>query len=137
MRNSFVWRIAIPYLILVVLIMGALGWFLSSFMERSYLEQLTTGLTASTRLFANQVAPILSNGAPYPGLADLTIQASLLEEARITVILPDGTVIAERSSCSDRLGFRCRLMMIASVSASSSRSRELSVAPWSYRCASR
>lgn len=95
MRNSFVWRIAIPYLILVVLIMGALGWFLSSFMERSYIEQLTTGQTASTRLFANQVAPILSNGAPYPGLADLTTQASLLEEARITVILPDGTVIAD------------------------------------------
>ena len=95
MRNSFVWRIALPYLILVVLILGALGWFLSSFMERSYIEQLTAGQKASTRLFANQVAPVVIKGAPYPGLADMTLQASFLEGTRITVILPDGTVIAD------------------------------------------
>jgi len=95
MRNSFVWRIALPYLILVVLILGALGWFLSSFMERSYIEQLTAGQKASTRLFANQVAPVVTKGAPYPGLADMTLQASFLEGTRITVILPDGTVIAD------------------------------------------
>lgn len=95
MRNSIVWRIAIPYLILVVLILGALGWFLSNFMERSYIEQLTAGQKASTRLFANQVAPVVTKGAPYPGLADMTLQASFLEGTRITVILPDGTVIAD------------------------------------------
>jgi len=95
MRNSIVWRIAIPYLILVVLILGALGWFLSNFMERSYIEQLTAGQKASTRLFANQVAPVVTKGAPYPGLADMTLQASFLEGTRITVILPDGTVISD------------------------------------------
>ncbi len=102
MRNSFVWRIAIPYLILVVLILTALGWFLSSFMERSYIEQLTARQMASTRLFSSQVAPMVIAGAPYPGLSDVVDQASFLQGARVTIILPDGTVIAdsERAAAS-------------------------------------
>ncbi|TLN00156.1 hypothetical protein FDZ74_16965, partial [bacterium] len=77
------------------MILVALGGFLSSFMESTYIEQLTAGQMASTRLFANQIMPILSRGAPYPGLADATSQASFLQGARITVILPDGTVVAD------------------------------------------
>ncbi|TLM98301.1 cell wall metabolism sensor histidine kinase WalK, partial [bacterium] len=95
MRNSFVRRIAVPYLILVILILAALGGFLSSFMERTYIEQLTSGQMASTRLFANQIAPVLASGSPYPGLVDITSESSFLLGARTTVILRDGTVIAD------------------------------------------
>lgn len=108
MRDSFVYRIAVPYLILIILILAALGIFLSDFMEKTYVDQLTADQFASTRLYANQVAPILSRGEPYPGLADLNAQISFLLNARVTVILPDGSVIADSerdaSSLENHLG---------------------------------
>jgi two-component system phosphate regulon sensor histidine kinase PhoR len=95
MRDSFVYRIAVPYLILVIVILAALGGFLSDFMENTYIDQLTSNQLASTRLYANQLAPILSRGDPYPGLTDLNLQTSVLLGSRLTVIRPDGTVIAD------------------------------------------
>ncbi|HWQ05430.1 MAG TPA: ATP-binding protein [Longilinea sp.] len=95
MRDSFVYRIAVPYLILVIVILAALGGFLSDFMENTYIDQLTANQLASTRLYANQLAPILSRGDPFPGLSDLNSQTSVLLGSRLTVIKPDGTVIAD------------------------------------------
>jgi two-component system phosphate regulon sensor histidine kinase PhoR len=95
MRDSFVYRIAVPYLILVILILAALGTFLSDFMENEYINQLTANQMASTRLYANQLVTVLDQGEPYPGLQDLTGQTSFLLNARVTVLLPDGTVIAD------------------------------------------
>ncbi len=95
MRDSIVYRIAIPYLILVTVILIALGAFLTNYMDKTYVDQLTVNQYASTRLFANQIAPILDQGEPYPTLADLTSQTSYLLGTRITVILPNGKVIAD------------------------------------------
>jgi len=95
MRDSFVYRIAVPYLILVIVILAALGSFLSDFMENTYIDQLTANQLASTRLYANQLAPILAHGDPYPGLSDLNSETSALLGSRLTVIRPDGTVIAD------------------------------------------
>jgi len=95
MRDSFVYRIAVPYLILVIVILAALGGFLSDFMENTYIDQLTVNQLASTRLYANQLAPILSRGDPFPGLSDLNSETSALLGSRLTVIRPDGTVIAD------------------------------------------
>lgn len=95
MRDSLVYRIAIPYLILVVFILGALGIFLSDFMENIYVDQLTADQYASTRVYANQIAPLLSQGGSLSGLTDLNKQTSSLLKARVSVILPDGTVVAD------------------------------------------
>ncbi len=95
MRDSIVYRIAVPYLILVTVILIALGAFLTNYMDKTYIDQLTVNQYASTRLFANQIAPILNQGDPYPSLTDLTSQTSYLLSTRITVILPDGKVIAD------------------------------------------
>ncbi|GAP15244.1 PAS/PAC sensor signal transduction histidine kinase [Longilinea arvoryzae] len=95
MRDSIVYRIAVPYLILVTVILIALGAFLNNYMDKTYVDQLTVNQFASTRLFANQIAPVLDQGEPYPTLSDLTTQTSFLLNTRITVILPDGKVIAD------------------------------------------
>lgn len=95
MRDSIVYRIAIPYLILVTVILAALGFFLSNFMDKTYIDQLTTNQFASTRLYASQAEEIIARGDPYPGLSDLNTHTSFLLNARVTVVLPDGTVIAD------------------------------------------
>ncbi|TLN15415.1 cell wall metabolism sensor histidine kinase WalK, partial [bacterium] len=95
MRDSFAYRIAVPYLILVILILAALGVFLSDFMENTYIDQLTTQQLASTRLYANQLSPVLAPGKPYPSLSDINSETSYLLGVRTTVILPDGTVVAD------------------------------------------
>jgi two-component system phosphate regulon sensor histidine kinase PhoR len=64
-------------------------------MENEYINQLTANQMASTRLYANQLVTVLDQGEPYPGLQDLTGQTSFLLNARVTVLLPDGTVIAD------------------------------------------
>lgn len=95
MRDSFVYRIAVPYLILVIVILAALGAFLSDYMENTYIDQLTSNQLASTRLYANQLSPILAHGEPYPGLSDLNSETSAMLGSRLTVIRPDGIVIAD------------------------------------------
>lgn len=95
MRDSIVYRIAVPYLILVTVILAALGFFLSNFMDKTYIDQLTTNQLASTRLYASQAEEIIARGDPYPGLADLNAHTSFLLQARVSVVLPDGKVIAD------------------------------------------
>ena len=93
MRVTFRWRVAIAYVGLLIVAMGGLGWFFSSYYYQGYLDTLRTQLFSEARLLSNQAAPLLSENPPYPQLTRLAAsEASQLNE-RVTVILPDGKVI--------------------------------------------
>ncbi len=86
-------RIAIPYVLLILLLMAALAIYLSGFVRRVHLTSLESQLTAEARLIADALAPVLAGGA-----RDLDVQARRyadLLNARITLIAPDGTIVGE------------------------------------------
>jgi two-component system phosphate regulon sensor histidine kinase PhoR len=93
MRITFRWRVAIAYTGLLIVALGGLGWFFSSYYYQGYLDTLRTQLFSEARLLSIQAAPLLSENPPYPQLTRLAAsEASQLNE-RVTVILPDGKVI--------------------------------------------
>jgi two-component system, OmpR family, phosphate regulon sensor histidine kinase PhoR len=94
MINSIRWRIAIPFVLLIVLIMAGVGIYLSNFVRQSYLNDLKAQLTAEARLTADYLAPSMSGEDPDTLDALARHWADMLG-ARVTIISADGTVIGE------------------------------------------
>ena len=95
MFHSIRWRIALPYVLLIILSMIGVGVYLSNFIRQTYLNDLEKQLTGEARLAAEIVAREWSNGA-FP--EDLDFQARQWAEvldARMTIIAADGTVLGE------------------------------------------
>jgi two-component system phosphate regulon sensor histidine kinase PhoR len=94
--RSIRWRIAVPYVLLIVVSMAALGIYLSSFIYDQQLSQLENQLMSETRLLAESLVPHLEGTETRPDeLVALARQWGELIKARVTVIAPDGTVLAD------------------------------------------
>ncbi len=99
MLHSIRWRIALPYLLLILGVMAGLGVYLSRFVRQTYLNNLEQELSAEARLAADVLADELSagpdGGAPT---ADLDAQARAWAASlnkRVTIIAADGRVLGE------------------------------------------
>jgi two-component system, OmpR family, phosphate regulon sensor histidine kinase PhoR len=103
MLRSIRWRIAFPYVLLVLLVMLGLGAYLSLIIRESYLERLDTQLTDAALLVSDAVTPALKNNNGK-GSMDQSAQyyASMLG-MRVTIIAPDGTVLGESEEPSAQL----------------------------------
>ncbi|MGD2177231.1 MAG: ATP-binding protein [Anaerolineae bacterium] len=95
MFHSLRWRIAVPYLILILLTMGGLAVCLSHLVRQSHLSDLQGKLTAEARLIGDAVKTT-SEWDPAESKFDVLAQhyADLLD-ARVTFIGADGTVLGE------------------------------------------
>jgi two-component system phosphate regulon sensor histidine kinase PhoR len=95
MFRSLRWRIAVLYLVLILLAMGGLAIYLSHLVRQSHLSDLEEKLTAEARLIGDAVK-MTSNWdqaeSQFDGLAQH--YADLLD-ARVTFISADGTVLGE------------------------------------------
>jgi len=95
MFRSLRWRIAIPYLVLLVLAMGGMTVYLSDLVRQSYLDELQTKLTAEAQLIGDAVETEPEwEGASgrFDGLAQH--YADLLD-ARVTFIDARGVVLGD------------------------------------------
>jgi two-component system phosphate regulon sensor histidine kinase PhoR len=89
------WRIAIPYVILIVGTMGALFLYISSFFSDAYLDQLHVQLTGDVRLIGDALQTDFRRN---PLSADFQREAERygeLLDVRVTLILPDGVVVGD------------------------------------------
>jgi two-component system, OmpR family, phosphate regulon sensor histidine kinase PhoR len=94
--RSIRWRIAIPYVLLIVISMVGLGIYLSGYIFDQQLSQLENQLASETRLLAEGLIPYLEQEQrPSDRLPDLARQWGQLIEARVTIIAPDGRVLAD------------------------------------------
>ncbi len=92
---SLVLRIALPFALLLVVTMGALTLYLSSYIKNSYLEILRGNLQAETRLVADRMSGFIQ---PRPGNPTVEERARLyagLLGVRVTIIDPNGNVLGE------------------------------------------
>ncbi len=95
MRNSFRLRVIVYSAVLVTLCLGAFSAYIYSDIRASTLNSFRDNLYREVRLIALQSAPVLAQGLPNPQLSQLMAENARLTGARVTLILPDGSVAAE------------------------------------------
>ena len=95
MRRSLLWRIAIPFIVLIILTVGGISIYFSNYMERTYLDNLKITLQTDGQLLAQYALPLVMKGSPSEELDSLVQNYADVINARITIILSDGRVIGE------------------------------------------
>ncbi len=95
MRNSLINRIAIPYVVLIVLVVSGLSIFFTYFVRNTYIESTSTFLESNARVIAAQVLPILDSNSSQSEIQRIAIEDNRLMKLRVTIIKPDGEVIAD------------------------------------------
>lgn len=93
--HSIRWRIAIPYVALTLLVTLGLTFYVSNQVRQASLANLEAQLLADARLLADSAEPFLHENASKEPLAGLAGRWAGLLNARITIIAPDGLVLAE------------------------------------------
>lgn len=95
MLRSIRWRIAIPYVVLILLVMLGLGGYLSIIVRQSYLDRLDARLSDAARLIGDAATASLK-GKPAVGSFDaFAHNYSNLTGMRVTIIGLDGVVLGE------------------------------------------
>ncbi|MFP4346411.1 MAG: ATP-binding protein [Anaerolineales bacterium] len=89
------WRIAIPYVLLIVAAMAGLALYLSNITRDTYLENLEAQLTGDVRLIADALAPQLADLLPGDDFDTVARHYGDLLGVRVTVIGLEGAVLGE------------------------------------------
>jgi two-component system phosphate regulon sensor histidine kinase PhoR len=95
MFRSMRWRIAVPYVLLIVVAMVGLAFYLSAIVHGVYLSNLEGQLVAEARAVREVVEPLLAPTVSTGTLEPLMGRYARLFGARITVIAADGTVLGD------------------------------------------
>ncbi len=93
MRRSIRWRIALPYVLLILLVLGGLSVYLSNSFRQIYLENLESEMAAQARLVADAAAPLMAQPGDSSALNALARRDAGLASARITLVRADGVVL--------------------------------------------
>ena len=93
-RRRLIWQLYPSYLILVLLALLATGWYTSHAMRSFYMSQVRKDLLHQVRFLTPQFLPLVT---PLDAAAvDRFCKQVVLDMAtRLTVILPDGTVVGD------------------------------------------
>ncbi len=95
LKRSLLWRLAIPFILLIIFSVGGVSLYAYRFMERTYYENLRTTLRTEADLIARDIRDHLRDGQINPQLSVLVNDYAGITRVRVTVILPDGRVIGE------------------------------------------
>ena len=95
MFRSIRWRIAIPYVVLLILLSAAIGIYLSNLIRQIYIQNLQDQLTTEAILVRDFIGADFKSGSPDLVLDAQAKHFSNLVDARVTLIAADGTVIGE------------------------------------------
>ncbi len=94
-RSSLTTRIALPFMLLLLLTMAGLSLYLYSFIKSAYLELLQTNLQSEARLVADQLAADFRAGASSDFISNRVSQYAEMLNARVTIIDQWGLVLGE------------------------------------------
>ncbi len=94
MFSSIRWRIALPYALLILISMSALGLYVGQSLSAARRADLEAHLLAEARILAESAAPLLTSG-DQAALEQTARHWSELIGARVTLIAADGRVLAE------------------------------------------
>jgi two-component system phosphate regulon sensor histidine kinase PhoR len=95
MFRSMRWRIAIPYVILILVATLGLTLYVSNEVHQARMSDLEAQLLADARLLSDVVGPVLLEGGDGDVLDAAAQHWAELLGARVTIIDADGTVLGE------------------------------------------
>jgi two-component system phosphate regulon sensor histidine kinase PhoR len=95
MFGSIRWRIAIPYVILIVITMLGLGIYISGFVRDVHTENLESTLISQARLIGESIAPSIKEAKDPDEIDALARYWADELNVRVTLIGKDGTVLGE------------------------------------------
>ena len=97
MGGSIRWRIALPFVLLLVLALGGVSAYIYSQARAMYLNSAEISLLAEGRVLAEIYSPLLANPNQGDQVNALAHHYADLLNVRVTVLAPDGTVLGESS----------------------------------------
>jgi two-component system phosphate regulon sensor histidine kinase PhoR len=95
MFRSIRWRIAVPYVVLILLATAALALYFSGSLREEYTAELRAQLVAEARWVADAVEPLLAAGAKVETIGPAARRWGGLLASRVTVIRADGVVLGD------------------------------------------
>jgi two-component system phosphate regulon sensor histidine kinase PhoR len=95
MSPSIRWRIAIPYVFLILMAMTGLAVYLSNVVRDAYLDSLAAQLGGEAQIIGDVLSPLLTQGEPGTTFDAQAGHYADLLDARVTIIGADGTVLGE------------------------------------------
>ncbi|MFL7791527.1 MAG: ATP-binding protein [Anaerolineae bacterium] len=95
MSPSIRWRIAIPYVFLIVVAMTGLAVYLSNLVRDAYLDSLEAQLGGEAQVIGDVLAPSLAQAEPGTTFDVQSNHYADLLDARVTIIGADGVVLGE------------------------------------------
>jgi two-component system phosphate regulon sensor histidine kinase PhoR len=93
-RKRLLWRLFPSYLLITLISLLAASWYASEAMRHFFLDQTATDLKARAAILQKQITKLLSP-LQKNAVDSICKEAGRLSATRITVILPDGTVIGD------------------------------------------
>ncbi len=104
MLYSIRWRIAFPYVALVLISMVSLGLYLSDLLRRNYEKDLQNQLVTAAQLIADNLAASPMTSEAGTELDPLVHEYAQLMHVRLTIIAADGTVLTDSQSDRSTMG---------------------------------
>jgi signal transduction histidine kinase len=95
-------QLYLSYLLITLLSLGAIGWYTVNALQHFYYEQTSVDLGSRARLIRHQVSPHFA-AVKIPALKRLSETLGQSGAQRITLILPDGTVIGDSEEDPTRM----------------------------------
>jgi two-component system phosphate regulon sensor histidine kinase PhoR len=90
---SIRWRIALPYMLLIVAVMAFMVFYVSAFMRNVYLDNLREQLVADGRLIGDALMPYLAQGVPPTAFASAAARYARLLDADVAIVGATGSIL--------------------------------------------
>ncbi len=95
MFRSIRWRIAVPYVVLILVSTAALALYFSGSLREEHTGELRTQLVAEARWVADAAQPLLADGAKTGTIGPAVGRWGKLLASRVTLIRADGVVLGD------------------------------------------
>jgi two-component system phosphate regulon sensor histidine kinase PhoR len=95
MKRSLVWRIGLPFILLILVSVGGISLYFSNYIERQYYSTIHDHLATSARLLATDIAGRFEAGESYSDIQNLIEVYANITDSRVTFIRSDGVVTAD------------------------------------------
>jgi len=92
---SITWKLLLSYLLVVLVAVGSLGLYLGHEIDSHYVSSLEDGLRSQAALIGDELGPTMANPAHVTASRSIAARAARSTGARVTLIAPDGTVLAD------------------------------------------
>lgn len=97
-KRSFIWKVTFPYLVLLLITLLGISMYFSNYFRNFIVTSWERDLANQAHLYSQITAPLVKTGFPYTGLSDLVKSTSSGTPDQVTIILPDGSVIADNET---------------------------------------